>query len=69
MTIEVIITNKILKTNALTGGTVTYDEGAEITDIVICWSTSPNPTISSNKAHIGIITGLTANTIYYLRAS
>ena len=42
----------------------------------ICWSTSPNPTLSDNKAGIGTgfgvytvtLTGLTANTTYYYRA-
>ena len=61
------VTN-ITQTTASAGGTVTDNGGAEITDIGVCWNTSPNPTISSNKASIGIITGLTANTTYYLRA-
>lgn len=61
------VTN-ITQTTASAGGTVTDNGGAEITDIGVCWNTSPNPTISSNKSSIGIITGLTANTTYYLRA-
>lgn len=66
----------ITQTTASAGGIVTDDGGAEITDIGICWDTSPNPTISSNKISNGIgtrsftssITGLTANTKYYVRA-
>jgi uncharacterized protein (TIGR02145 family) len=66
----------ITQTTASSGGTVTNDGGAEVTDIGVCWSTSPNPTISSTKTSNGkgtgsftsSITGLTANTKYYLRA-
>ena len=68
--------SEITQTTALTGGTVTDDGGAEITDIGVCWSTSPNPTISSTKTSNGkgtgsfasSITGLTASTKYYVRA-
>lgn len=68
--------SEITQTTALTGGTVTDDGGAEITDIGVCWSTSPDPTISSTKTSNGkgtgsfasSITGLTANTKYYVRA-
>ena len=60
--------SEITQTTALATGTVTDDGGAEITDMGVCWSTSSNPTVSSSKAHNGYITGLTANTTYYLRA-
>jgi hypothetical protein len=66
----------ITQTTALIEGTVVNDGGTEITDIGICWSTSPGPTISSNKTTIvsasnpfnSSITGLTADTKYYVRA-
>ena len=66
----------ITQTSALTGGTVTDDGDAAVTEYGICWSTSLNPTISSNKKKIGMgigsftisLDGLTANTKYYLRA-
>jgi len=66
----------ITETTASTGGTVKYDGGAEVTDFGVCWSTTPNPTTSSNKISIGTgsgtfsgnITGLTANTTYHVRA-
>jgi hypothetical protein len=70
------IVSNITQTTALTGGTVTNDGGAQVTDWGICWSTSPNPTTSSNKTRnltvsgsfTSIITGLTPNTKYYVRA-
>lgn len=79
----VITTNvsDITQTSASTGGVVEDNGGAEITDIGVCWSTSQNPTTSSNKISIGKIsigknagsftgslTELTANTRYFVRA-
>lgn len=66
----------ITSSTALIEETVINDGGTEITDIGICWGTSPNPTIGSNKTNVVsgskpftcIITGLTANTKYYVRA-
>ena len=66
----------ITKTSATIEGIVVNDGGTEITDIGICWGTSPNPTISSNRTTIvsgsnpftGSITGLTGDTRYYVRA-
>jgi len=70
------IVSDITKTTASTGGTVTSDGGSEIIVFGVCWSTSPNPTVSSNKTSTGTgigtynitITGLTENTTYYVRA-
>ena len=79
----VITTNvsDITPTTASAGGIVEDNGGAEVTDIGVCWSTSLNPTTSSNKISIGKIsigygagsftgslTELTANTKYYVRA-
>jgi uncharacterized protein (TIGR02145 family) len=66
----------ITQTTASAGGTVTDDGGAEVIDIGVCWSISPNPTISSTKTSNGkgtgsfnsSMTGLTPNTKYYVRA-
>ena len=63
-------------TTALSGGNVLSDGGAAVTARGICWSTSSNPTtantITTNGTGIGIftsnLTGLTANTLYYVRA-
>ncbi len=66
----------ITPTTATSGGNVTNDGGATVTARGICWSTSPNPTVSdphtSNGTGTGIftssMTGLTPNTTYYVRA-
>jgi len=60
---------------ATVSGTVSSDGGATVTDRGICWSTSPNPTISNNKAagsagtgliSVGI-SGLASGNEYYAR--
>lgn len=66
----------ITEASATSGGNVTSDGGATVTERGICWSTSQNPTI--NDAHVsngnGIggftadMTGLNSNTTYYMRA-
>ena len=66
----------ITATTAVCGGNVTSDGNLDVTARGVCWSTSPNPTISNSKTTNGTgtgsftsnITGLTANTIYYVRA-
>jgi uncharacterized protein (TIGR02145 family) len=66
----------ITQTNATSGGNVTSDGGAPVTARGVCWSTSPNPTIANSKTTNGTgtgsftssLTGLTANTPYYVRA-
>ncbi len=69
------ITN-IDKTTATGGGNVTADGGATVTARGICWSTSQNPTITGSHTTDGTgtgsftsaMTGLAANTTYYVRA-
>ncbi|MDD2550415.1 MAG: FISUMP domain-containing protein, partial [Bacteroidales bacterium] len=69
------ITN-ITQTTATSGGNITDDGGAEVTARGVCWSTSPAPTITDSKTEDGIglgefisnLTGLIANTTYYVRA-
>ena len=66
----------ITANSAVCGGNVTSDGYSTVTARGVCWSTSPNPTISNNKTTNGSgtgsftsnITGLTANTTYYVRA-
>jgi len=66
----------ITPTSATSGGDITDTGGADITAKGICWSTSQNPTISDFATDEGnnpsnytsTITGLTANTTYYVRA-
>ena len=79
-TLPVITTNPmsgITQTAAVSGGNITNDGGAAVTVRGVVWSTSSSPTIALSTKTIdgsGIgsftsnITGLTANTTYYLRA-
>ena len=68
--------SNITQTTATSGGNVTSDGGANVTARGVCWSTSQNPTISNSHTTDGNgtgsftsnITGLTANTTYYIRA-
>jgi uncharacterized protein (TIGR02145 family) len=79
-TTPIISTNTITNissSGAVCGGNITSNGGANITARGICWSTSANPTISlttktvdgtGTGAFTSSITGLTANTTYYVRA-
>ena len=66
----------ITTNSAVCGGNVTADGNLDVTARGVCWSTSPNPTISNNKTTNGSgtgsftsnITGLTDGTTYYVRA-
>ncbi len=66
----------ITQTTATSGGTITFDGGAPVTARGVCWSTSPFPHTTDSKTLDGSgtgsftssITGLTANTTYYLCA-
>ena len=66
----------ITQNTVTAGGNISDDGGASVTARGVCWSASPNPTISDNKTTDGTgtgsftssITGLTANTTYYVRA-
>jgi uncharacterized protein (TIGR02145 family) len=66
----------ITQTNAVSGGNVTNNGGAEVTARGVCWNTAQNPSIANSKTSDGTgngiftssITGLTANTTYYIRA-
>jgi len=61
---------------ATSGGDIIDDGGVDVTESGVCWSTTENPTMENNKttnsAVIGAFSssmnGLTANTIYYVRA-
>lgn len=68
--------SEITTTSAKCGGDVTSQGDANVTNRGVCWSTSPNPTISDSRTTNGAgtgsftssITNLTAYTTYYVRA-
>ena len=68
--------SEIAATSAVGGGEVVEDGRADVTERGVCWSTIENPTIadahSVDGAGLGSfvsnITGLTPNTVYYVRA-
>lgn len=69
--------SNISNTTAKSGGSITSDGGSPITARGIVWSTSANPTIALTTKTIdgtgtgtftSNLTGLTANTTYYVRA-
>ncbi len=61
---------------ATSGGNITSDGGGSVISRGVCWNTSPNPTTgnshttdgSGTGSFISNISGLTANTLYYVRA-
>jgi hypothetical protein len=79
-TLPTVSTNAISNitfNTASSGGIISNNGGAVVTARGVCWSTSPNPTVSlSTKTIDGIgsgsfsssITGLVAGTTYYVRA-
>jgi hypothetical protein len=68
--------DSITQTTALSGGSISTDNGAQITARGVCWSTSVNPTILDQSTSDGtgtgnfsaLLTGLAKTTTYYLRA-
>ncbi|WP_395804394.1 fibronectin type III domain-containing protein [Daejeonella sp.] len=68
----------LVSSGAQSGGDITSDGGSAITARGVVWDTKPNPTIAlSTKtndigtglgAYMSNITGLTANTLYYVRS-
>jgi hypothetical protein len=68
--------NRITNNSAYVYGDVTNDQTEVVVARGICWSTSANPTIHSNKTVVSggmwnfssKITGLSSNTKYYVRA-
>ena len=68
--------SEVALTTATSGGNITSDGGSTVTIRGVCWGTAPNPTTENSKTADGIgignftssLTGLTENTIYYLRA-
>ena len=76
-TLTTVAISAITQTTANSGGNVSADGGATVSARGVIWSTSQNPTVAlSTKTSNGTgtgeftsnITGLTANTTYYVRA-
>jgi hypothetical protein len=74
-----VVTNNvtnILETSAIAGGIVLSEGGSGVTERGVCYSTTPDPTIYSNKKTSGSGPGqftaplntLIPNTIYYIKA-
>jgi uncharacterized protein (TIGR02145 family) len=70
-------TTAITPVSATSGGTVSADGGASVTEMGICWSTSQNPTVALTTKTVNgggvytfnsYLTGLLGNTTYYVRA-
>ena len=75
-TISTNAISNITSSSAISGGNVTSDGGATVTERGICWNTTGSPTITDSKTSDGTgpgafastMTGLTAGTTYYVRA-
>ena len=75
-TVTTTAASNVTETSATCGGTVTSDGGANVIVRGVCYSTSPAPTTADNHTTDGSgtgsftssLTGLTANTTYYVRA-
>ena len=75
-TVTTSAVNGITITKAISGGNITLDGGSMVTARGVCWSTATTPTIADSKTIDGpgtgiftsIITGLSINTTYNLRA-
>jgi hypothetical protein len=79
ITLPTVVTaavTEITTNSAKSGGEVTNNGGAEVTERGICWSTNANPTITDSHVASGsgtgtftsTLTGLAANTTYHVRA-
>jgi uncharacterized protein (TIGR02145 family) len=75
-TISTASITSITMNSAVSGGNITSDGGAEVSERGICWSTSNNPTIADSRtsdaagtgSFVSTITGLSQGTKYYVRS-
>jgi pectin methylesterase-like acyl-CoA thioesterase len=75
-TLTTTVPSSIMVKTALSGGNVTAWGGDSVKARGVCWGTTLNPTIATSKTSDGIglgaftsgMTGLTANTLYHVRA-
>jgi len=74
--LETVAVTSITTTTAVSGGNITNDGGASVTEYGVCWGTSHAPTTSDDRTSDGTgigeftsnLTGLSAGTKYYVRA-
>ena len=77
--VPILTTTDITSINqisAISGGEITSEGSSNVTSRGVCWSTSIEPSITDNKTNDGTgigsftssITGLSPNTIYFVRA-
>lgn len=74
--LKTVPVTSITQTTAVTGGNITSDGGASITERGVCWDTSPNPSINWNRTNDGNgigdflsnVIGLKDGTNYYIRS-
>jgi hypothetical protein len=75
-TITTLPIGNTTSTSATSGGSISATGGSSVTQRGLCWSTSQNPTTANSSTNDGSgtgsftsnLTGLTANTTYYVRA-
>jgi uncharacterized protein (TIGR02145 family) len=75
-TLSTLPVGNVTGNSATSGGNITNNGGTLVTHRGVVWSTSPNPTNANNQSSDGsgtgnytsILTGLSANTTYYVRA-
>lgn len=76
LVVSTSLLSNIKQSTAQGGGNITDDGGATLTMRGVCWSKQQSPTIADSKTTDGYatgnftssITGLTPNTVYYVRA-
>lgn len=76
-TIKTYDVSGIAMTTAVSGGTISFDGAANVTDRGVCWSTTANPTANlttrttdgtGSGTFVSNISGLTAGVLYHVRA-
>ena len=75
-TLTTNVATSVTNMAAVSGGNITSDGGTPVTARGICWSTSPNPTVTNSTTNNGAGTGifssnisdLLGSTTYYVRA-